>query len=123
MTKMVSVFGLIAVVLAGQAHADALTPLRKIRLMEIRESGFHSVYLKRAKGTEENRDFPNENCDLVDRGVIDENTAFGSTLLSTAMIAYLELKKIKVKVQGCETINGPNSLTAPRIVKIELHTS
>lgn len=112
---------LIASVFSGQIYADALTTLRRIVHLEVRESGYHSLYIARAASNENPRSFPDEGCDLVDRGVIDETTSFGSALLDVAKTAYLEFRVVKLKVSGCVGINGPNTATAPRIVKIELY--
>ncbi len=94
-----------------------LVPTSRIRTIEVRNSGFHAVFLKN-RGLP--RDFPDLNCDLIDRGVIKQDGKPAEAMLDTALIALSNDRRIRLKVRGCAYIDGHESLTAPRIVKVQL---
>lgn len=88
------------------------SPSGGIRSIETRDSGFQAVYLTAA--------VPDESCDLADRAIIVSTTDAGRAMFDTAMMALVHAKAVIVRVDGCVSIAPETSLTAPRVIKVQI---
>ena len=65
--------------------------------------------------------FPDEGCDLTDRGIIRESDPGAKTMLQAAFLAFEHNYKIFIRVDGCSPITPDSTKTAPRIVRIHIY--
>lgn len=84
-----------------------------VESIETRNNGLHALYLSGA--------IPSQNCSLSDRAVIVESDSGSKSQLSAALTAFSTGKKVVVGVVGCVDIGTGQSLTAPKVVKIQVY--
>ena len=91
--------------------------------IETRSSGYDAIYIS-AYGDYSKKnllDFPDEGCDLKDRGIIRETDPGAKTMLRAVFMAYDKTSTTFVRVDGCTPITPDVATTAPRIVAIHIY--
>lgn len=95
------------------AFAADNSGIAQISSIESRESGYHALYLSGA--------IPSQGCSLVDRAIIVETSGSGKSLLGIALSAMLSNRQVILRVDGCVGIDPSSTLTAARILKVQIY--
>jgi hypothetical protein len=93
-------------------YAQQLSDFSRIRVVEIRDDGWHAVYLQGA--------VPDLGCSLNDRAIISANAVAGGALLQASLDAQRWGSNVRIRVDGCIPIRPGNALTAPRLTKLDV---
>ena len=92
--------------------AQQLSGLSGISVVEIRDDGWHAIYLQGP--------VPDLGCSLNDRAVISADAVAGAVLLQASLDAKRSNRFVRIRVDGCIPIRPGNALTAPRLTKLDV---
>lgn len=104
-----------SLLISAQALAAGNSSPSNVVSIEMRDSGYHAVYISEA--------VPAEGCLLQDRAIIVDETNGNKAGLATVLGALMGSRKVVVRVDGCVPIDPGQSLTvtAPRVIKVQVY--
>ncbi len=84
-----------------------------VNALESRDTGYHGVWLSVP--------IPEQGCTNSDRAVIVESDPGSKTQTSVILAALAADKKVIVGVSGCTDVGAGGTITAPRVVKVQIN--
>lgn len=113
MKKLVLALTLLTLILSVAAYASQTVSGRHVHSVKFKEGDFPII---RTTGT-----LPDEGCGSTDRGIIDDSTDDGKSMVETARLALLYGKRIDLAVDGCLETSVSSGNIAPKIIMVRLH--